>query len=242
MYLVPTHRYDLLQFLPQNGRVVEIGVAEGNFSHEILTKNNPSVLHLIDPWAFQTRDDYQTDKNNVGDQKQEGRFRYVSKRFQSLTQQGRLHIHRDYSTNVANQFEDKSLDWIFIDGLHSYEGVKADLEAYADKVIDDGFILGHDYTNHETALEMGFGVIEAVNEFIAKTDYELFIMTWENYPTFVLCKDIKSQTAMHLLGSVLLQCSGALNLPDYPAKMTFRHDIIGINDTPITIPTFLTKE
>jgi len=242
MYLLPTLRTELLAYLPKNGRVVEIGVAQGNFSHEIITRNEPNELHLIDPWEHQERDDYQTDVNNVASNEQEARFQYVSKRFKSFINTGRIKIHRDYSTNVADQFEDNSLDWIFIDGLHSYEGVKSDLEAYCDKVKDDGFIIGHDYTNHQDAQKMQFGVIEAVNEFVEKTNYQFLMMTWENYPSYILCKDLNHPRTQHLVGAGLLTCKSAVSLPDYPSKMSFKHNAININNNTILIPTFSVKE
>lgn len=49
------------------------------------------------------------------------------------------------SVSAAPRYEDKSLDFVFIDGLHTYEGVYADIEAYLPKVKDGGIICGHDY-------------------------------------------------------------------------------------------------
>lgn len=242
MFLMPAHRNHLLKHLPQNGKVVEIGVCKGDFSQLILTENTPQELHLIDPWEFQGRDDYKTDVNNVEDNEQEQRYLQVKDLFMPFTRTGKVIIHRDYSTNVAPQFEDKSLDWIFIDGLHSYDGVKTDLDFYKDKIKDDGFILGHDYTNHSEAQRMGFGVIPAVNEFIAQTDFKFLLMTWENYPTYVLCKDPESPRAQHLIGNMLLQCNGAVNLPDFPDKIDFFHPSTVINDQMILIPEFRLKK
>ncbi|SCA57863.1 conserved hypothetical protein [Candidatus Terasakiella magnetica] len=242
MHLVPNNRKQILPFLPQNGRVIEIGVAKGEFSHEILLQNNPKELHLIDPWEFQQRDDYSTDANNVEDNEQEQRFQDVQKRFQSMINAGRVHMHRDYSTNVADQFEDKSCDWIFIDGLHSYEGVKADLEAFHMKIKDDGLILGHDFTNHAEARRMKFGVVEAVNEFVEKYNYQFVLMTWENYPTYVLSRTPDSPVVQHLLGSCFMTASSAINLPDFPDKMKFEHRTVFMNDQARAIPTFTLKD
>lgn len=238
MYLLPTVRTEILKHLPQNGTAVEIGVCEGNFSQEIITRNNPGKLHLIDPWEHQEREDYQADVNNVANNQQESRFRYVSKRFKSQVAMGQVIIHRDYSTNVAQQFADRSLDWIFIDGLHSYEGVKADLESYQNKIQDDGFILGHDFTNHPGAQSMNFGVIEAVNEFVKDTNFQLLLMTWENFPSYVLCRDPNSKNAQHLLGASIYDCSGAIHLPDFPNGMAFIHESVMLRDKHVLIPSF----
>jgi len=47
---------------------------------------------------------------------------------------------------------------VFLDGLHSYEQVKAEIEAYLPLIKDGGIISGHDYNNTWK------GVIKAVNE------------------------------------------------------------------------------
>lgn len=72
------------------------------------------------------------------------------------------------SLDVVSQFEDESLDFIFIDASHDYENVLADITAWYPKLKPGGLIAGDDY-----ALCWG-GVIEAVNEyFIDKTIFFL---------------------------------------------------------------------
>jgi predicted O-methyltransferase YrrM len=51
------------------------------------------------------------------------------------------------SVKAASQFDDNSLDFVFIDANHSYDGVSADLKAWIPKIKKDGFIAGHDYNN-----------------------------------------------------------------------------------------------
>jgi hypothetical protein len=51
------------------------------------------------------------------------------------------------SVAVAATYEDESLDFVFIDGDHRYEHVKADIEAWWPKVKPGGYIGGHDSTN-----------------------------------------------------------------------------------------------
>jgi hypothetical protein len=47
------------------------------------------------------------------------------------------------SKEVYNMFEDKSIDFLFIDGSHTYESVKKDIELWLPKV--KHVISGHDY-------------------------------------------------------------------------------------------------
>lgn len=80
---------------------------------------------------------------------------------------------------AAKDFQDQSLDLVFIDGNHSYESVKLDISSWFPKVKFGGIIAGHDYT--ENGYE-GFaawmnckywfnpepGVVRAVDEFFGK--------------------------------------------------------------------------
>jgi len=49
------------------------------------------------------------------------------------------------SHDVHTQFENESIDFLFIDADHSYEAVKKDLKLWYPKVKKGGIISGHDY-------------------------------------------------------------------------------------------------
>lgn len=65
------------------------------------------------------------------------------------------------SLEAAKQFEDNSLDFVFIDASHEYEDVKNDIIAWLPKVKSGGVLAGHDYY-----IEYDYfpGVKQAVNE------------------------------------------------------------------------------
>jgi len=58
-----------------------------------------------------------------------------------------LIVGDSHSQRVYDQVKDKKFDVLFIDGDHTYEGVKQDFEMYAPLVKDRGFILMHDVMN-----------------------------------------------------------------------------------------------
>ena len=186
MLLCQTTREQLLHLLPRGGEIAEIGVAEGDFSSAILAATAPRILHLIDPWEHQARDDYASDVNNVSEERQEARFTAVTVRFQSEISCGRVRMHRDYSEDAAIFFAAGQLDWIYVDGMHTEEAAYRDLTVYAGKLKPDGLILGHDYTNHVQARAWNFGVVEAVNRFVRESDFEFIALTMEAFPTYVL--------------------------------------------------------
>jgi predicted O-methyltransferase YrrM len=66
------------------------------------------------------------------------------------------------ATTAASYIPDQSLDYIFIDGDHSYSAVVRDLDNYWDKVKTGGIFAGHDWNLP--------AVNQAVNEFRQKNN------------------------------------------------------------------------
>jgi len=70
------------------------------------------------------------------------------------------------SSQHAEQYEDGSVDFIFIDGDHTYEGCKADIKAWYPKLRPGKLMAGHDFCDRE--LDNGdppYGVRSAVLDF-----------------------------------------------------------------------------
>jgi len=57
----------------------------------------------------------------------------------------RARIIKDYSVNAAKQFENNSIDFVFIDADHSYKSVCEDIDAWSPKIRAGGMIIGHDF-------------------------------------------------------------------------------------------------
>lgn len=74
------------------------------------------------------------------------------------------HIQENCTTAIRH-FKNHSIDLLFVDGDHSYEGCFRDLDTYACVVKSDGLIYGHDYSH-----EYG-GVVRAVLEFREKRPF-----------------------------------------------------------------------
>ncbi|MCA9474062.1 MAG: class I SAM-dependent methyltransferase [Nitrospira sp.] len=69
---------------------------------------------------------------------------------------------RGLSWEMSDRFEDRSVDFVFVDADHSYESVKKDLLAWLPKIRKGGVFAGHDYCQ-PTA-----GVRQAVNEVLGE--------------------------------------------------------------------------
>ena len=86
-----------------------------------------------------------------------------------------LTMTSDEASNVLNE---ETFDFVYIDGLHTYTGVKTDIINYLPKVKKGGVIGGHDYTNLIPHL---VGVYEAVNEMFGIPDKVFKDNSWIKY-------------------------------------------------------------
>jgi len=96
-------------------------------------------------------------------------FDDVFEEFQNRIEQNKdkVIIKRMLSNDAVKELDSKTYDFIYIDGLHTYDGVKYDIINYLPLVKKGGVIGGHDYgTKHPHLL----GVTEAVDEMLGKPD------------------------------------------------------------------------
>lgn len=75
------------------------------------------------------------------------------------------------SLEAAKLYEDRSLDFVYIDANHEYESIRDDIEAWLPKVKIGGYIGGHDYVRGK------YGVYRAVDEKFG-TDFEMYGVSW----------------------------------------------------------------
>lgn len=59
-----------------------------------------------------------------------------------------VEIFKIDSVSASKNYEDKSIEFVFIDGDHSYEAVMEDIAAWLPKVKPGGILAGHDYGWH----------------------------------------------------------------------------------------------
>lgn len=118
---------------------VEIGVSAGRYSKWICQKVKGVKLYCVDPWdaydeyVEQHGDQGQVNLNNIYDRAKERLKNY------------NCEFIRKHSMDAVEDFEDNSLDFVFIDGNHSFEYVVNDIAQWSKKVRPGGIISGHDY-------------------------------------------------------------------------------------------------
>lgn len=158
----------LLEMLPQGGVGAEIGVYKGGFSQLLLQVARPRRLHLIDPWKVVDDPRYRASWYGSavanGQAEMDAIHDGVRQQFAGRIADGSVILERSTSAEASTRFPDGYLDWIYVDGDHTYEAVRDDLRLYLPKVRRGGIIAGDDYVLGNW---WGDGVVRALHEFIA---------------------------------------------------------------------------
>jgi len=119
----------------------EIGVSKGRYSKWLFHGIKGLKLYCIDPW--EVYDEYTELHDKSGQPMFDGYYEETKERLKNYNAE----LIRKYSMDAVKDFEDNSLDFVFIDGNHSFEYVIEDIVAWSKKVRSGGIISGHDYWN-----------------------------------------------------------------------------------------------
>lgn len=161
----------ILKRLGENPVGVEVGVFTGALSTRLLTKPDLK-LFMVDSWVkADPNSDYakSTDFHGNLSQSDQDRFFEHSKAVTGFAGDRRTVVRKD-SVTASKDFKDETLDFVFIDADHTYEGCKADIVAWLPKVKDGGWICGHDFRNPNYP---SWGVEKAVGELCVEHGFKL---------------------------------------------------------------------
>ena len=140
----------------------EIGVAQGEFSKLIIVGNHQVHLYGIDPWEpYKDYKDY-VKQSSFDDLWHEANHRLCYfKEFEFI---------RKYSMDAVKDFEDDSLDFVYIDANHEYDYVLQDITEWTKKVKPGGMVAGHDYIHlrtpvNEAGKRFKYGIKRAIQDY-----------------------------------------------------------------------------
>lgn len=161
--------------------ICEIGVKQGDNFKNLLV---PCVKHAmaIDIWSETGIRSQNDDDCNLD---------YLNAQYNNMlalaSKDPRIQVIKDFSLIACNQFNDKYFDFIYIDADHTEEAVYSDLCAWWSKLRCGGILSGHDYCEcilNRSDDDVQFGVIPAVNRFVAENNLQLHIDSdspWYNW-------------------------------------------------------------
>ena len=116
---------------------VEIGVNRGSNAVKTIRHNPQLTLYCVDPWELY-------DGMHDFDDPIERKEAYARTAL-TLKEYDNIHIIRKFSMDALKDFEDESLDFVYIDGNHEFPYVAEDIFHWAKKVGPGGLVAGHDY-------------------------------------------------------------------------------------------------
>lgn len=138
---MPFYRY--VASIDRYSRYVEVGVYTGAscafLARQLLERGAKFELYAVDLWdQVNVETDYE---RQVGTPI----WNEFIDRLRRENLMEVVRILKKESAAAATDFEDGSVDFVFIDANHSYEHVKADIQAWLPKVRQGGLLSGHDY-------------------------------------------------------------------------------------------------
>ena len=125
---------------------VEIGVQRGLFSMTLLSNNPNLFLKCIDPWLPYNEQSNQSEH--------EINYEHAVGNLSKLNAE----IIRKTSNAALSDFEDRSIDFVYIDGNHEFDYCCSDIIFWSRKVKIGGIIACHDYV-------IGCDVMRAVDAY-----------------------------------------------------------------------------
>jgi len=141
-------------------KLCEIGVCHGG---NLFNMANSDVGEIwgVDIWKVTQN----KSQNDVGLTQAE--YNEIYDKVSKIAKEKGINIIRDFSSNACKQFPDSYFDFVYIDADHSYEGCLQDIQNWLTKNKNGGILAGDDYVDAVSPVGTKFGVIEAVNEFVA---------------------------------------------------------------------------
>ena len=146
-----------------NPKIIEIGVFKGDFLDYLVKECNIGTIDAVDLFEGTTCSG-DADGNNVVYYDVGISYVELLEKYKYMQN---IKIHKSNSiTFLQNQY-DNTYDIIYIDGDHSYNGVKNDLINAYRKIKNGGYIMGHDYemNMNKAKTSYNFGTKQAVDEF-----------------------------------------------------------------------------
>jgi predicted O-methyltransferase YrrM len=173
--------YDLIEYLKPE-IVVELGTHYGtsffSFCQSVKDHHLKTKLYAVDSWEGEKHSGhYDGSVYELVKSMKENHYSELS-----------IHLLKMYFNEALKLFDEKSIDLLHIDGLHTYEAVKEDFESWLPKMKSNGIVLFHDISIINDPKRADFGVNKLWNEL--KKQYITFDF-YHSYGLGVLILDAK---------------------------------------------------
>lgn len=160
-------RYTMLNDIPKNQIFIEVGVAYGDFTKEIIEKCTPTKFIAVDHFGFESFPEIWGESPSVRFQGKTHE-EYYKNRISNLQKEN----HFEYLHLAGNSAEmvlrGPNFDIAYIDAGHSYEDVALDTKSVLTKLNPGGHIIFNDYIWRDTHNANIYGVVRVANKILAE--------------------------------------------------------------------------
>lgn len=165
-------RFAMLNDLPKNLSFIEVGVAYGDFSEEIIKKCTPAKFIAVDHFGFESFPEIWGESPSI-------RFKGLSheefyknriSELQKIYNFEYLHLPGNSAEMVLRG---PNFDIAYIDAGHSFEDVALDTKSVISKLNSHGHIIFNDYIWRDTHNANIYGVVRVANKLIAEGGFKV---------------------------------------------------------------------
>lgn len=166
------------------GVAAEIGVWAGAFAAKNLASWQGEHYWMIDAWGHRNNDSKRVGELSDNNEEDVHHLKRMNSAATiTATWASKRTLLRSFSVPAASQFEDNSLDWIYVDALHTQYAVDQDLIAWWPKLKVGGMMSGDDfadkgepgYSPRDAPNVFSWGVRTAVGDFAARVGEQVYI-------------------------------------------------------------------
>jgi len=188
--------------------IVELGVLRGGNASAMLAALKPKKMVLIDSWssdamlgAFHPFDKSPPwiapinilEKYYGGSLNEQDTFdRIYHECVARFADNKNVEIIRDDTVEILEKFKsagrNEDFNIVYVDANHRYEYVLRELLCWKDSVAANGVLVLNDCCHSAGAVELNFGVLPALTEFIKRTDFIPVLMTNTDWADVVLVR------------------------------------------------------
>lgn len=179
--LKEVHRQELYKLFAELGYTngCEVGVEKGKNAQEMFECIPNLKLYAVDPYKQHARlSNEATNYLRIWDSDY---LEAVKRQAQKRLQGKNAIIIEKFSEDAARDIPDDSLNFVYIDGDHSYDFVMQDIIIWGRKVRKGGIISGHDYFYDNNKPGRKAKVTQAVNDYTRVHDIEFYITDEHKY-------------------------------------------------------------
>lgn len=141
---LPISRAELAALFAELGfkRGAEIGVERGLYAEELCKAIPKLELYAVDAWEA-----YAGYREHVSQEKLDDLW---AEAIQRLTPYG-VNVWKMFSRDAAQCFNERELDFVYLDGNHAFFHLTQDLQLWSEKVKARGIVAGHDFIRRKGA-------------------------------------------------------------------------------------------